>query len=321
MSMPASCAIAWSTWPSWASTGVVGDEELDADLGDTGFLEQRLGLGDVARRHGQCGGKILVAGIEGLIHRLVEPFEHHLAQHLAVDGERQGLSHPLVLAHRLVGGVGMARVDGDALIAEIRGALDLQALVALRRFHIGWRQALQHVELAGAQVGKADGGVGNGAVDDTVELVLVGFPVPLELVEHDAVVLDALDELVGAGADRLGRDVGPEALRRQHHAGAVGELGEQRGVRALQLEDQRRSIGRADALDRGELGFAQRIRQGHRPFDIGLGRLGVEALAVMELGVGAQLHGQRQAVGRERPLGREPRDDLQLRIDIDEPVA
>src|SRR5690606_3180523 len=104
---------------------------------------------------------------------------------------------------RILGPFAVANVDGNALVADADGLSIVQFGVSLHRGGVGRGQALQHVEVAGTQVGEAHGGVGDGQEDDPVEVVGVGVPVIRELLQYDSVLLNALDELVGSGADRL----------------------------------------------------------------------------------------------------------------------
>jgi hypothetical protein len=55
--------------------------------------------------------------------------------------------------------------------------------------------------------------------------------------------------------------------------------------------------------------------------DVELHRLGVERLAIVEEDAGAQLHGEREAVGTPRPFGRKLRHIGELGIELDQLVA
>src|SRR5690606_8409369 len=158
------------------------------------------------------------------------------------DGKRERLTDPLILSELRLGPVAVADVDRYALIAETRYRDDLQSRISLDRLDIARRQPLDHVELARAQVRKAHGRIGNDAERHVVEGVLIGLPVIGEAGQYDAIVLDALDELVGARADRARPHRLVEARGRQQHAGAIRKLGEQGRVRSGQLEDDRLGI-------------------------------------------------------------------------------
>ncbi len=149
-------------------------------------------------------------------------------------------------------------------------------------------------------------------------------PVAGELLDHDAVLLHALDELEGAGAYGLETELVAGFLRHlgaQDHAGAVRELGDQRRERVLELQAHGRGIGDLDLVDRGELGLAERALHGHVPLDAGLDGLRIHRLAVVELDAGSQLDGDFLAVlggvVRERQL----RHDVELVVDVEELVA
>ena len=80
---------------------------------------------------------------------------------------------------------------------------------------------------------------GIGSIDDPVEVDLALVPVIRIALEHDAVLRDALDEAERSRADRLGAELvalGLRGLRRDHHAGAVGQRGEQRRERRGQVQ-------------------------------------------------------------------------------------
>ena len=63
---------------------------------------------------------------------------------------------------------------------------------AFGRRQIGRRQTLEHVEIARLQVGEPHGRVRDRQEGHGVEVDLVGVPVVVELLEHDAVLLHAL---------------------------------------------------------------------------------------------------------------------------------
>ena len=100
---------------------------------------------------------------------------------------------------------------------------------------------------------------GDGQVGDLVEAVGRLVPVVREPLQHDPVVLDALDELVGARANGLGAGITPARggrLGREHHARAVRELRQHGhvGLRQVQLHGER--VDDLDACDRGDLALA-----------------------------------------------------------------
>ena len=118
---------------------------------------------------------------------------------------------------------------------------------------------------------------------------------------------DPLDEPVRPGADRPFRHPVAELARglgRNHHAGAVGKLRQQRRIGLGKLEPHRHRVDDHGGLDRLELGHAARIRRRLVALDVELHRLGIERLAVVEQDAGAQLHRERVAIIRPRPFGR-----------------
>ena len=122
----------------------------------------------------------------------------------------------------------------------------------------------------------------------------------------------------------MGAEVGAlglRRLRRDHHAGAVGERGQDRRERRRQVELDRRRVDDVDARHRPQLAAA--VRAGHRlvALDVELDGGGVELLAVVEGDVGAQLDRQRLAVGRPLVAGRELRHDGELLVDVEQLVA
>src|SRR3546814_4872241 len=98
-----------------------------------------------------------------------------------------------VCSSDLLTALAVADVDGDPLVAEADDVGELQVGIALDRRDVGRRQPLQQVEVAGLQVGEPYGGIGNGAVDHLVEVILAGVPMLLEALEDDPVLLHALD--------------------------------------------------------------------------------------------------------------------------------
>ena len=119
-------------------------------------------------------------------------------------------------------------------------------------------------------------------------------------------------ELVAFLLHRLGRD---------HHAGAIGELGKQRRIRVLQHELDGEGIDHLDVVDAGEFRFPERAGHVDVPLDREFRGFGVERLAVMELDAGPKLDGHCLAVGRGLLGQRELRHDVELLVDIEQLVA
>ncbi|CUJ99094.1 Uncharacterised protein [Achromobacter xylosoxidans] len=305
--------------------GVVAEHDLGLDAVEAGLLEQRARFGHVALGHRELVAVVGAGGRERLLRRFEDAAAGHFVDGVAVDGELERLAHQLVLEGVVLGALAVGDVEHELLEAQAGHRRKGQAGVVLDLRRIGRVQALEQVQVAGAQVRQAHGGIGDRQEGDALEGVVLGVVVLVEFLQHDAVVLDALDELVRTRADRLAADRGHvgvgERLGRQHHAGAVGQLRQQRGVGLLEGQHQRRGVGRLDFLDRGQLALAQAVGQRHGAFQVGLGGGGVELAAVMEQRVFAQLEGQHLVVRVERPRGGQLRHEVQLGIDVHQLVA
>ncbi len=105
------------------------------------------------------------------------------------------------------------------------------------------------------------------------------------------------------------------------HAGAVGELGDQRRERVLELQSHGRGVGHLDLVHGGQLGLAERALHGHVPLEARLDRLRVHGLAVVELDALAQLDGDRLAVLGGLVRQRQLRHDVELVVDVEQLVA
>ena len=161
-------------------------------------------------------------------------------------------------------------------------------------------------------------------IGDAVDVDVGLVPVVGELLDDDAVLLHPLDELVGAGADRLLAELVAgllRGLRRDHHAGAVGELRDERRERALEVQADGQRIDDLDLLDRRDLGPPERALHRQMALEGELRRLGIERLAVVELDVRAQLDRHRLAVVGRIMGQRELRHDVELLVDVEELVA
>ena len=229
-----------------------------------------------------------------------------------------------VLAERIVGCRSVGDVDQQAEPADRHRLAEAKLGVVAHRLDVGRQHPLDHVERARAQVGQPHRRVDDRQVGDLVDEDFVLVPVVRELLDHDAVLLDPLDEPVGPGADRLQRELVARCfgrLGRDHHAGAIGELGEQgrEGLLEVELDGQR--IDHVDAVDQRQLGLAERAPHGEVAVEAVLGGLGVERLAVVEVDAGPELDGQRLAVGRGLVAEPELRDDVQLVVDVEQLVA
>ncbi len=153
---------------------------------------------------------------------------------------------------------------------------------------------------------------------------MVLVPVVGELLDDDPVLRHALDELVGAGADRMeGKLVaaGLGRLGRNHHAGAIGELGQQGSKGRLEVELDGEWVDHLDRLDDADLRSAERALHEEMAVEAVLGGLGVERLAVVELHARPQFQRDGLAVRRRLVAERQLRHDVGLLVDIEQLVA
>jgi hypothetical protein len=155
--------------------------------------------------------------------------------------------------------------------------------------------------------------------------VTVGLvPVAVEALEDDAVLRHALDEPVRPRAHRLAAEAGAgslRGLRAHHHAGAVGQCGQQRRERRAEVELDGQRVHHVHAGQRGQLATAVGALQRLVALEVELHRGSVELFAVVERHAGAQLHRQRLVVGRPFPARRQLRHDGELLVDVDQLVA
>ena len=215
-------------------------------------------------------------------------------------------------------------VDQQGEEAERHRLAELELGIVAHRLDVGREQALHQVQPARAQVGQTHGRIDDRQVGDLVDEDAVLVPVVGKLLEHDAVLRDALDELVGTGADRLQRELVARrlgGLGRDHHAGAIGELGEQRREGLLEVELHGQRVDDLDGVDRGELGLAERALHVHVPLEAVLGGLGGERLAVVELHAGPELDRDGLAVGRGLGAECELGHDARFLVDVEQLVA
>src|SRR5712664_1718981 len=93
--------------------------------------EQRLGLRHVALRHRDVPRVIAVGGGDPLVTGDGLAVHRDFYQRIAVERELEGLAHACVPAERiLLREVALADIDGDALVADLDDAVDLEAAVA-----------------------------------------------------------------------------------------------------------------------------------------------------------------------------------------------
>ncbi len=211
---------------------VVAEGEFHTQLLKPCSLQQGLRLRDIA--FGGLDRRIEVRAVRRyrLADRREDPAADHLIDRIAVDGKYERLAHAFVL-ERLRRARSVRDVEREVVETESAHRNEVEVLVAFHRCHVGRRETFQHVERTRTQVREAHGAVRNRLEDDFLDRVFIGVPVAREFLQHHAVVLHTLDELVRTGADRM-RGNSPvigERFRREHHTGAIGERREQRRVR------------------------------------------------------------------------------------------
>ncbi|QTK82853.1 Hypothetical protein AT6N2_L2192 [Agrobacterium tumefaciens] len=303
---------------------VVGVLKLDIQRLVTCLFHQLLGLVDVTRRHRQvlvepwaCGRISLIAGLGGA-------FKNDLADGFAVDRVGESLTQALVLAERIIRPRAIVDVDIHGHVSGTNHIGIGQLGVILDGFRIGSRNALGDIEIAGTKVRKLHRGIWDRQVDDPVDEDFVLVPIVSKFFEHDAILLDALDEFERSGADRLRTEIGTQFLGRfrcDDHTGAVGKLRQQGHVRRLQREFDLERSRRLNLLDRRQLALAARFRQRHVALDGGDDGGGIQRFAIVELDAVADFHGQHLAAVGPGPFGGQLRHDLHILRDIHQLVA
>ena len=89
------------------------------------------------------------------------------------------------------------------MVAELERGCEFKRLVFAYALDVGRKHALDQVKCAGFEIGEADGGIDDRQEHDAIDVDVVLVPVISELLEHDAILLHALDKFVWAGADRM----------------------------------------------------------------------------------------------------------------------
>ena len=302
-----------------------GGHEREARVRHARLLQELLRALEVPLGHARALAVVLVGRRHPLVARLRLAFHDHLDDGVAVERELERLAHARVLAERvLLRHVALADVDGDALVADLDDLGHLEAAVVLDAGDVGGGNALDEVELPGAQVREAHGRVDDGLVDDAVEVDLALVPVVRVAIEHDAVLRDALDELERAGAHRVGGELLAcrlGRLGRHHHPRAVGEHREQRRERRREVDAHGRGVDHVDARHHRELAAAVRALHVLVALEVVLDRGGVELLAVVEGDAAAELELERLVIGRPLMGRGELGNDVQLLVEVEELVA
>ena len=164
----------------------------------------------------------------------------------------------------------VADVEREALVAE-RGALgEMDRVVALDRDDVDRLQALGHVDVARAQVGRAHRALGDDLERDLAQRDAVGVVVVRRALEHDAVGGDALLVLERPDAHRVAAELVAEAVERLRGHDHPRAVGQQRGQRREALGEPQAHRVVVDDLDRPSRARAR--RSGWRPRACGGGR-------------------------------------------------
>ena len=145
-----------------------------------------------------------------------------------------------------------------------------------------------------------------------------------ELFQHDTVLGDVFDKLVGPRADGSIGEVlteGFAGLGADDHARAVGQGCQQRHRRFAQIDLDGIGINDFDAGNAADFRLATRGLHGQRAIKVVLDRCRIDLFAVVEGGVFADLEGQHGAVVVPLPAGGDHGDDLTLLVDIHDLVA
>ena len=189
---------------------------------------------------------------------------------------------------------------------------------------IGGEYTFDQVKPAGFEIGKPHRGIDDRQEYDAIDEDIVLVPVVGEPLEHHAVLLNALDEFVRTGADRMQAELVAfrfYRLGRDHRAGAVGELGNKRRIRIFQYEFDGEWVHHLDMVDAGEFRFTERAGHVDVPLDREFRSRGVERLAVMKFDAGPKLDRHFLSVGRSLVGQRELRHDVELLVDVEQLVA
>ena len=130
--------------------------------------------------------------------------EDDVGKRLAVDGGFERLAHARVLAERAVlSGLAVGEIEGKALVADLDLGGELELGIGLDLLEVGRQRALDQVEAARLEVGKAHRRFHDRPEHDPIDVDIGRVPIVGELLQHDAILLHALDELEGTGANRL----------------------------------------------------------------------------------------------------------------------
>src|SRR4029453_12674954 len=135
--------------------------------------------------------------------------------------------------------VTIGNVDRDALITQADYGREHHVWILAYVSEVSGSDALEQVQLPGFQVRQAHAGIDDDLEDNLIDEDLIFIPVIRKALQHDAILRHALLKLKWPRTHRLGPKFFAERLRRfgrDHHAGAIRELRQERGKGILERE-------------------------------------------------------------------------------------
>src|SRR5262249_50400009 len=244
-----------------------------------------------------------------------------IIERFAVKAQLQSLPHPWVLGEwrvhwfrRFAEAVTIGNVDGDALIAQADDGREHHIWILADFSEVGRSHALKQVQFPGFQVRQSHAGIDDDLEDDLSDEDLVFIPVIRKALQYDAILRHAFLKLKRPRTHRLGAEFFAERLRRlgrDHHAGAISELRQERRKGILERETNGIGINDVDFVERGDIALALRAGQGGMSLQAELGCLGVEIRSVVEFYTLAQ--GDRQSLAIVSEL-RQARGELRYNV-------
>ena len=226
--------------------------------------------------------------------------EHDLIERLAVDGVIERLAHLGRAAERIFRPLAVPDIDVNAHIAEAERGRELELRVRADILDIGRKHPLDQIEAAALEIGDTHCVLDDRQIDNSIDMDVILVPVIGEFLADDPTLRHAFDEPVRPGADRTQSKLVTRRscrLGRYDHAGAVGQLRDQRSKRRLQLQFDGERIDDLHAIDRRQLRFAERAGHGHVALERVFRRVRVKLLAVVKFDVRPQLDRHRLPVG------------------------
>src|SRR5712691_6661646 len=313
--------------------GIVDDRHLEAvAAGEAGIGQQLLGPRHVAaralpalvierahRRDGSAADRVLA-------------LPGHLVQGLTIDREVERLADARVVGERRSEVSRRARlavlvpdIEREARVADARDARHFEPAFLLQAGGLGRSDEVHHVDVPRPEIREPHVVVGDDAEDDPLEPRLVRLEVVGRLLQHDAVLRHALDELPGPDAHGRRAELVlelPGLGGRDGHARAVGQDRHERREGCLEADPHRQRIHGFDGADGVQLAAAVGALHVLVPVQGKPDRLRRHRRAVVELDAGAQLDGHGPAPVRVRGQpGGQLRVDTEVLVDLVELLA